>query len=293
MTLAIGAAHALSLNRPGADVASKAPDGIQPPASTMKMVTAYTSRRWITNAMLDNTVTITSADVAITGSLAGLQAGDAVTWRDLYHGMMLPSGNDAARAIGRLTGELILAAEGATGSGMTRYLTEAATAAAELRWAGAVIADPSGLDDNSRLTVRHLAHILRIIAATDPFALTVMGTHNYTITVTGANARTIPLAHTIDPNGAVKLPEFVAGKTGTTPGAGAGAVILWNHPDGTRHVTAIHGASDASRFPDLRAVMDEVIANRGRSRFVHKSAGVDVAVRTGVVRSGAFVPVSG
>jgi D-alanyl-D-alanine carboxypeptidase len=42
-----------------------------------------------------------------TGTTAGLKPGDKLTVLDLLHGMMLPSGNDAAFAIADYFGNLI------------------------------------------------------------------------------------------------------------------------------------------------------------------------------------------
>ncbi len=70
-----------------------------PPASLTKIVTAILaaeSGRW------DETFTIDVDSRTMRGStVMGLIPGDRFTLRDLVHGLMLPSGNDAALAIGR------------------------------------------------------------------------------------------------------------------------------------------------------------------------------------------------
>jgi D-alanyl-D-alanine carboxypeptidase len=116
-------------------------------------------------------------------------------------------------------------------------------------WTGTVFADLSGLADNNRMSFRKLVKLAQIIAADQPFLLTVKGTLSRGLTITGVKARTQSVTHTINPNGAVKFPEFLAGKTGTTGVAGAGGVVIWTNPDGSRHVTGVLGSTPGPASP--------------------------------------------
>ncbi len=76
-----------------------------PVASLVKVMTAYVVLR---EARLGDTVTVTAADVRHAKSngatTAALGKGERLTVRDLLHGLMLPSGADAANALARRYG---------------------------------------------------------------------------------------------------------------------------------------------------------------------------------------------
>lgn len=70
-----------------------------PPASLTKIATAILAAE---HKDLDRTVTIDVDSRTMRGStVMGLIPGDRFTMRDLLHGLMMPSGNDAGLAIGR------------------------------------------------------------------------------------------------------------------------------------------------------------------------------------------------
>lgn len=76
-----------------------------PVASLTKIMTSYVVLR---DAQLDDVVTITKSDVrhavANGAARAGLRRGERLTVQDLLHGLMLPSGADAAHALARVYG---------------------------------------------------------------------------------------------------------------------------------------------------------------------------------------------
>ena len=83
-----------------------------PPASTTKIVSALVALRFLP---LETKVTVQPQDLVDPAiySHMGLETGDVVTARDLLVGMLLPSGDDAALALARATGERLPAADGA------------------------------------------------------------------------------------------------------------------------------------------------------------------------------------
>ena len=62
-------------------------------ASTTKLMTAILA---LENGNLDDTITINARDVTW-GTSMGLRVGEQQTLRNLLYGLLLPSGNDAAR----------------------------------------------------------------------------------------------------------------------------------------------------------------------------------------------------
>jgi D-alanyl-D-alanine carboxypeptidase (penicillin-binding protein 5/6) len=77
---------------------SKNPDQRMYPASTTKVMTAIMA---IESGRLDEIVTIRNTDTYVVPSIIDLIPGEKLTLRDLVYGLMLRSGNDAARAIAR------------------------------------------------------------------------------------------------------------------------------------------------------------------------------------------------
>lgn len=68
----------------------------RPMASTTKIMTALVA---LETAALDDRVTVSPQAVRVPGSDAGLRPGQTLTLRELLHGLLLPSGNDAANVI--------------------------------------------------------------------------------------------------------------------------------------------------------------------------------------------------
>ena len=73
------------------------------PASTLKTLTAFTL---LPQLNLDSVYTVTPADANAVGSRVGLIPGKSYTIRDLFYGLFLPSGNDAAEALARANGSV-------------------------------------------------------------------------------------------------------------------------------------------------------------------------------------------
>jgi D-alanyl-D-alanine carboxypeptidase (penicillin-binding protein 5/6) len=136
----------------GAILGSCAPDARRPPASTLKLLTALVV---LPRVDLDRTVTVTPADVDIEpgSSAVGLVAGGTYRVETLLLGLMLVSGNDAAKALARVAG----GAGGLPGTIVTMNARAAALGATET-----TAVNPHGLDAPGQLTsARDLAVITR------------------------------------------------------------------------------------------------------------------------------------
>ncbi|MDH2180125.1 serine hydrolase [Stenotrophomonas sp. GD03654] len=235
----------------------KTADTPRPPASIIKLVTALVMRRWISDPRLSDTVTVVAADMH-PPTTAGLQAGDVISWRDLAYGLLVPSGNDASLTVGRLVGEMILASEGAPpGNGLSRFIAAMNSLLSGLAMEGAVAFSTHGVDTDSRLTARQAARLM-VEAMADPFLLTVMGTLSHVVTITGVNARTYSIVHTINPDGDVKFPEFLCGKTGSYASVAEYCLVMgWSKPDGGHGVVCVlRSPTTADRFVDARKIID-------------------------------------
>ncbi|MFV7424024.1 serine hydrolase [Stenotrophomonas geniculata] len=235
----------------------KSADVPRSPASIIKLVTALVMRQWVADEHLSDLVTVTAEDM-YPPTTAGLQVGDVISWRDLTYGLLVPSGNDASLTIGRLVGEMILVSEGApSGTGLTRFIAAMNAFLSSHSMGEAVAFSTHGVDSNSRLTARQATQLM-VMAMADPFLLDVMGTLSRLVTISGVNARTYSVVHTINPDGSVKFPEFVCGKTGSYASVAEYCLVMaWAKPAGGYGVVSVlRSPTTADRFVDARKIID-------------------------------------
>lgn len=261
---AIVATHAASNWSPEQRLFEKNADEPVRPASTLKLLTLYTARQTITGyhdgggALLDDTVTVTAADVAANPGGAGgitFQAGDVISYRDLMYALMLPSSNWAAEILARAVGEQL----SGTGTAREKFLQAMRDAGTALGWSGHVVDNPSGLGSVNRLSASMLVQLM-FEAGENATTRALMGDAERTITITGPNARTQTVHHSVERDGEVRFPEMAAAKSGTLYGTGgfshACLVMLWEKPDGTYAVSALLGSDVENRYQDMRALID-------------------------------------
>ena len=79
-------------------------------ASLTKILTLYTVLSFIDRKAikLDTKIIIDEEAASVAGTSANLLAGDTFKLIDLFYGLMLPSGNDAAHALASFIGEILL-----------------------------------------------------------------------------------------------------------------------------------------------------------------------------------------
>jgi D-alanyl-D-alanine carboxypeptidase (penicillin-binding protein 5/6) len=151
----------------GRILAERLPHQRRPPASTLKALTALTL---LPRLDLQSRVTAVASDVQVSGSRVGLVPGSSYTIDQVFTGLFLPSGNDAAKALARAN----------VGTPTTvREMNETA------RWLGAVntvAKNPSGLDARGQVSTAYdlaligreglkepqFAHYARIIRTSFP-----------------------------------------------------------------------------------------------------------------------------
>jgi D-alanyl-D-alanine carboxypeptidase (penicillin-binding protein 5/6) len=121
----------------GAILAAKDAHAQRPPASTLKALTALTVL-----PRLDPSAVYTAVydDAAQEGSKAGMVVGAPYTVSDLLHGMLLPSGNDAAHGLGNANG------------GVPQTVEQMNAEARRLRALDTVAVNTSGLDAPGQLS---------------------------------------------------------------------------------------------------------------------------------------------
>lgn len=237
----------------------------RPPASLVKLATALVLLR-VKGESLDHPARIENAD-CVGGSTASLRPGDVVTLFDLLHGLLLPSGNDAAQAIARTVGK-DLPGSARTGCVGSRFVEEMNRLAAELGLSRTRFVNPSGLDRAAQYSTAEDLARLASAAFSDPIIRRICGTASHRIDVRGDRPRRIELRSTVS---TLDEPDVVCAKTGSTPGAGACLalrsevheqatvlVVLGSEVRFTREGMVIPQSD--RRFDDARTILEEVRA---------------------------------
>ncbi|KRQ86801.1 D-alanyl-D-alanine carboxypeptidase DacB precursor [Caloramator mitchellensis] len=117
---------------------SKNGNKILPMASTTKIMTAIIA---IEKGKLNDVVTVSTKAASVSGSSAGLKAGEKVTLEELLYGLMLESGNDAAVAIAEHIG-----------GNVTNFIRMMNNKAIELGALNTSFVTPHGLDAEDHFT---------------------------------------------------------------------------------------------------------------------------------------------
>jgi D-alanyl-D-alanine carboxypeptidase (penicillin-binding protein 5/6) len=112
------------------------------PASTTKILTAILALEY---GNIDDVVTVQPEDLVGEASM-GLVAGEQQTIRNLLYGVMLPSGNDAATAIGRALGSKVVTSDPALADPLARFVQMMNVRVEQLGLENSHFANPHGLD---------------------------------------------------------------------------------------------------------------------------------------------------
>jgi D-alanyl-D-alanine carboxypeptidase (penicillin-binding protein 5/6) len=225
-------------------------------ASISKVATCILTVRKYGGDLSVTTTAIT--DDLEAGTTAGLLNGDVVSLYDLLHGVLLPSGNDAAYTLARKWGTDVLAEEmDEVTDPIDRFVTEMNALASELSLADTSFVSPSG------------ANPLNVGSATDVYKLfiealntspleTIMGKATYGISVTGGRTTTLNVTTTIDVIEDA-VPGVYAGKTGTPGASGVNLVSAWRSPSGTEVVIVVlNSFDDEARYRDTLLIWDQL-----------------------------------
>ena len=235
-----GATSALVLDgSSGAVIYQKNGEAPVAPASLTKIATAILAAE---SGNLDQWVTVDVDSRRMDGSsVMGLLPGDCFRMRDLLYGLMLPSGNDAALAIGRQ-----LAGSDAAFVGRMNELV------ARLRLTDTHFANPHGLDAPGHVASAHDLALLARYAMTIPDFTAVVGASRWV----AQGSRTIALSNTN-----AFLPTYPGAdgvKTGYTEEAGRTLVASVTR-NGRRVFVVVLNAPN--RDADAKALFDWSFAN--------------------------------
>lgn len=147
----------------GEVLAAKAPHQQVRPASTLKTLTAVTLMPVLPK---DRVVTIGPGPTHADGSHVGLVEGATYTVWDLWHGLLLPSGNDAAVALAEANG------------GMSTTVQQMQAKARELGALDTTVKNSSGLDKDGQYTSAYdMALFARAAMGLEDFRTVTATTH--------------------------------------------------------------------------------------------------------------------
>ena len=214
------------------------------PASTTKLMTVYLALKY---ASLDDEVVITAnaQDIPIDSSRAGLRVGDTMSMLDLLHGLMLPSGNDAAIAV----------AEHVSGS-VEEFVALMNQEAKKLCATNSNFVNPHGYHDENHYTTAYDLYLIFNACLEYPEFKTIVSSDSYSLQITQHNGtyrneRWLQSNWFI--NGNASAPSgitIIGGKTGTTDEAGSCLMMLFQDEADTPYIAVIMGAENRSVLYD-------------------------------------------
>lgn len=150
------------------------------PASCTKIMTALLT---LENCSLDDTVTMQSedfTDVNNGASSAGLKVGEQISIEDLLYCLMLPSGNEAANALARVTG-----------GSVEDFVKMMNDRAAELGCTNTHFVNPNGLHDDEHYTSAYDLFLMAQQAMQDSTFATIVNTAQKKLPATNMNGERV------------------------------------------------------------------------------------------------------
>lgn len=183
-------------------------DKPRPIASLTKLMTAVVVKDKLSP---DDTLTVPSLIEGIEPTIMGLSAGEKLTVEELFYGLLLPSGNDAAETL----------AYGI--SGRDAFVDAMNAKAASLGMAATHFRTPTGFDVPGQYSsARDLAILVQTILENYPLVEKIIGTYRYQLPETNTH-KTFRLTNGnvfLDPRRQFTQWTILAGKIGNTPDAG-------------------------------------------------------------------------
>ena len=218
-------------------------------ASLAKLATALILLDRKAGVLDSETVSVEAGDLTTSGTNAGLIAGDALTWRDLLHGLLIPSGNDAADCIARVIGTEMFDETGTGTTGVTRFVEAMNALAVTLGMNNTTFGTPSGVGGSNYYTVRDLGKLGKEFFG-KALLRSISAVPSYDLTITGTNARSQPIRHTSavisgpfwDQTQGIKDTRVLGSKTGSYIGGGVDSYsvnALWTAPNGTQVLVTV------------------------------------------------------
>ena len=227
-------------------------------ASVTKVMTAWLVVRLADQdeKVLDETVTFSKRADRTIGSTSGVNAGEKLSVRDLLFGLMLPSGNDAAVALGEHFGARVGKGKSekkplAKSDPLTLFVAEMNATAVELGMLETRFKNPNGLPDSGHHSSARDLVKLGWTAMQSPRFRTLVQTRQHGCQVSGPGGykRNLKWKNT---NELLDIEGYEGLKTGTTDAAGACLMSQCVRGDDRLMLVVLGSASSKSRYADSR-----------------------------------------
>lgn len=222
------------------------------PASVTKILTSIVAIKY---GDMDDIVTITEEDLKLeSGSqVAGLKVGDRVSMDELFHGLLVYSGNDCAMAIARHVG-----------GSVEKYVEMMNQEALAIGATGTHYVNPHGLHNKNHYTTVYDIYLALNEALKYEYFVDVMQLPNYTMTLSRNNKTINIYLDSTDhyltgeepmPNGVIVL----GGKTGTTSLAGNCLAILSQNKYGEPYISIVMRAlTKENLYYDMNQLLNQI-----------------------------------
>ena len=191
---------------------------------------------------------------------AGFTIGEAVTYRDLLYGLLLPSGADAAAALSRTVA-----------GNKEEFVILMNEKAKELKLNNTNFSNPVGLDDeNNYSTAKEVSMLFNYALKNENFKK-IITTSEYT-----TSDGKISFKSTIQNNAKkyeIEVPYILGGKTGTTDGAGLCLASIAKENDVNYMLVTLGAPYDKKRphhIEDAKTIYDYFIQNYSNQKIVDK-----------------------
>lgn len=222
------------------------------PASITKIVTAILALKY---GNMEDEITITEADLNLEdgSQMSGIQAGDKTTMEELFHVLMIYSGNDAAMAIARHVG-----------GSVEQFVEMMNEEAKNLGATGTHFANPSGLHDENHYTTAYDIYLFLQEALQYEKFVDTMQNGSYTFTYYKADGTKVQkyLDSTDKYLTGEKTPPknvtVLGGKTGTTSKAGSCLAVLCQNAYGEPYISVVLNAQNkTSLYRDMNLLLQQ------------------------------------
>lgn len=222
------------------------------PASITKIMTGILTEKY---ADMNDIVTITAEDLNLeTGSqVVGFHEGDQVTVNELFHGLLIHSGNDAAMALARHVG-----------GSVEKFVQMMNEEAESIGAFNTHFMNPSGLHHASHYTSVYDIYLMLNEAMKYPHFMQVMQLSVYNLSYTDANGtvQNVNLDSTdhylTKETSAPKGVTVLGGKTGTTSLAGNCLALLSQNAYGEPHISIIlRSTTKTSLYDQMNMLLAE------------------------------------
>ena len=219
------------------------------PASITKVMTALIVLENVTNLNQPVVFSAEAVDLPNYAARIGIVEGESMTVREALFGIMLPSGNEVARAL----------AEHVSGS-VPDFVAKMNQRAFELGAYDTRFVNPCGLPGFGQFVTAYDVSLIFREATTHPLFMQIINTQAFSITPTEYHEypRLIRNTHRmIRPEQPEFNPYIIGGKTGSTNAAGHTLVSYARRDDRSVIVTVLYAPRHAT-FTDTAALLDYV-----------------------------------